>query len=108
MLGSLIRHGLQRWRRGRRYPIPEYGLFLPQVYRQEFAAAFEEAAELHAGGWLRGSAAVLQPLARCARPNAAACALLGQVLLAAGHDPAAHVALAHARELEPRLARDLI
>jgi protein O-GlcNAc transferase len=107
LLVSLIRQGLQRWRRGRRYPTPEYVLFLPEAYGRSLGSAFDEALELHGAGWLEGAAAVLEPLAR-GPANGAACALLGQVRLAAGQNPAANAALARARELESRLAHDLM
>jgi predicted O-linked N-acetylglucosamine transferase (SPINDLY family) len=108
MLGDLIRQGLRRWRRGPRYPDPEYVLLLPEAYAQSLGSVYDEATELHAAGWLEGAAKALERLARGSSAKGGACALLGQVLLAAGHNPAANSALARARELEPRLVHDLI
>src|SRR3954464_2731540 len=107
MLQSLIRHGLQRWRRGRRYPEPGYTLFLPDAYQASLGPTFEQAMELHAAGWLEGAASLLDRLVR-GSTNGAAFALLGQVLLACGQAAAANSALARARQLEPNLKAHLV
>ena len=107
MLGNLIRHGLQRWRRGRRYAAPGYVLFIPEAYERSLGSDFGQAMELHAAGWFEGAAALLERVASRST-NGGAFALLGQVLLACGQSPAANAALARARQLEPRFIPDLI